>query len=225
MDVLAAWALAVSAMGLIASAVAVNYSRRQALASSEQALAAREQVVAAQQQVQAAQDQVNAANRQVDVALRQVEIAEMAQREASQPYVVVDIRPRTPGSSLLTLTIENLGVSLARDVRISIDPPLRSGMGAEHDSALATILQNPISHIPPRSAIKYSLGVSGPFISDESIEKVYRVSVNATGPYGPVGELSYLIDLRPLGPALLERESLEWSVKRLADAAEKQVKS
>ncbi|MYT20008.1 hypothetical protein GTW69_06855 [Streptomyces sp. SID7760] len=222
MDLVATSALVVSGLGLIASGFAVNYSRKQAHSSGQQAQAAREQVVAAQQQVRAAQEQVGAANRQVDAAMRQVEIAERAHREAAEPYVVVDIRPRTPGSELLTLTIENIGSTLARAVQIAISPPLRSSLGSEHERGLAAVLSQPIAHLPPRSVLKYTLDTGSGLFGDESIPRVYSVSVEAEGPYGPVGTLNYVIDLNVISHMVLDRESIEWSTKRLADESRKQ---
>ena len=157
MDLVAVSALAVSGLGLVASGIAVAYSRQQAQAGRQQAQAAREQVVAAQQQVHAAQEQVVAANRQVDAAMRQVEVAERAHREAAEPYIVVDIRPRTPGSMLLTLTIENLGATLARDVRVAISPPLQSSLGDDRADALNAVLARPIAQMPPRGILKYTM--------------------------------------------------------------------
>ncbi|MFI1173275.1 hypothetical protein [Streptomyces melanogenes] len=48
-------------------------------------------------------------------------------RESTQPYVVPDIQPRAGGSGLLVFTLENIGPTVARDVEISVAPPLKGG--------------------------------------------------------------------------------------------------
>ncbi|MGW4020697.1 hypothetical protein [Streptomyces sp. NPDC005009] len=221
MDVVAISALAVSGLGLVASGFAVAYSRQQAHAAKQQVIAANQQVTAAQEQLRTAREQVDAANRQVEAAVRQVEIAERAHREAAEPYIVVDIRSRTPGSMLLVLAIENLGTTLARNVRISISPPLQSSLGPERVEAINSVLSRPISQMPPRGVLKYTLDVGFGLFEDSSLPRVYSVTVNADGPYGAVETLNYVIDLNILQNAALDRETIEWSTKVLADEAKK----
>ncbi len=59
-------------------------------------------------------------------AWRQVREARVLREEQSRPFVVVDIQS-DPGS-LVYLEVVNMGTSLARDVRIEIDPPLESAI-------------------------------------------------------------------------------------------------
>ncbi|MEU4731062.1 hypothetical protein [Streptomyces sp. NPDC023588] len=54
--------------------------------------------------------------RQARVVAQANALAEKAPREQAEPCVIVDIRPRIPGSSLLVLVIENI-------VRPSVVPP------------------------------------------------------------------------------------------------------
>ncbi|WP_406514021.1 hypothetical protein OG851_40445 [Streptomyces sp. NBC_00161] len=57
---------------------------------------------------------------------RQLALAERIHREQNEPYVIVDIQPDPDGGALL-LVVENTGPTVARNVRISCDPPLESG--------------------------------------------------------------------------------------------------
>ncbi|MGY5126414.1 hypothetical protein [Streptomyces nigrescens] len=68
-------------------------------------------------------------HRQTAAATRGNALTERAQREQAEPYVIADIRPRGPGSSLMVFSIENIGSTLARDVQLTIDPPLRTTQG------------------------------------------------------------------------------------------------
>ncbi|MEF3111801.1 hypothetical protein [Streptomyces chrestomyceticus] len=70
---------------------------------------------------------------QAEAAKKANELTEKAQQEQVQPYVVADIRERVPGSQLVVFSIENTGPTMARDVKVSVDPPLRSTLGEESD--------------------------------------------------------------------------------------------
>lgn len=59
-------------------------------------------------------------------AWRQVKEARVLREEQNRPFIVVDIQS-DPGS-LVYLEVVNMGTSLARDVRIKIDPPLESAI-------------------------------------------------------------------------------------------------
>ncbi|MFD3699709.1 hypothetical protein ACFWUZ_26900 [Streptomyces sp. NPDC058646] len=73
-------------------------------------------------QARHANRQVNAAEQQVAVARQQLEHAEAVHREQNEPYVVVDIQPADSMSGVLVVVGENIGSTIARNVRISVDP-------------------------------------------------------------------------------------------------------
>ncbi|WP_125527124.1 hypothetical protein [Streptomyces sp. WAC 05379] len=228
MDVLPIAALAVSAFGLVVSGGAAWFARQQAKAgreqaraASDQARAASDQVVAAQQQVVAAQQQVSAANQQIDVARQQLAAAERAQREATEPYVVVDIRARSTGSQLLWLVIENVGPTLARDVRITVSPPLATTRGDEATAKLNAAVSRVIPVIPPGRMFGYTMDVGSALFADPQLPRVYTVTVDAMGPRGAVGTLTYVIDLNVLADSALNNDAVEWSTKRIADELKK----
>jgi hypothetical protein len=62
-------------------------------------------------------------------AWRQVEEARELRNEQNRPFVVVDFD--VDGGYLIYLEVMNLGTSLARDVKIEIDPPLESAIDIE----------------------------------------------------------------------------------------------
>ncbi|MFJ7230114.1 hypothetical protein ACIQVF_11275 [Streptomyces tendae] len=217
MDALPVAALAVSTLGLVISGGAATFARQQARWGREQAKAASDQVVAAQQQVVAAQQQVSAANQQIDVARQQLAAAERAQREATEPYVVVDIRARVPGSQLLWFVVENIGPTLARDVRIAVTPPLATSRGEEATAKLNAAASRVIPVIPPGRMFGYTMDVGSGFFADPQLPRVYTVTVDAKGPRGPVETLTYVIDLNVLADSALNADSIEWSTKRIAD--------
>ncbi|MEV0985470.1 hypothetical protein [Streptomyces sp. NPDC049949] len=82
-------------------------------------------------------------------------LTEKAQREQAEPYVIVDIRPRIPGSSPLVLAIENIGQTLARNVRIAVSPPPQATLGAERAATLNRAVGRPIATLPPKRRIPF----------------------------------------------------------------------
>ncbi|GLX17767.1 hypothetical protein [Streptomyces lavendulae] len=158
-------------------------------------------------------------------------LTEKAQREQAEPYVIVDIRPRIPGSSLLVLVIENIGQTLARNVRISVNPPLQTTLGSERAATLNRAVSRPIATLPPKRRIPFVMDMGHRLFSSE-LPKIYEFRVEADGPFGRVDPLIYTVDLEALRDSALETDSVEWSthqiakdLKRSADAQEEQSRS
>ena len=64
----------------------------------------------------------------VVVGYFQLREAQRQRREQTQPFVVVDIEPSPSFNKALNLIVHNTGLTVAHDVRITFDPPLRSSM-------------------------------------------------------------------------------------------------
>ncbi|MEU0674423.1 hypothetical protein ABZ330_16280 [Streptomyces sp. NPDC006172] len=163
-------------------------------------------------------------HQQMKEAKRANELTERAQREQAQPYVIADIRERVPGSQLLCFFIQNTGPTMARDVQLSIDPPLRSTQGEESDANLNRAVTRKISVLPPGRQLMFMLDV-GHRIFSSDLPRTYTVVVNSAGPFGPIEPLTYIIDLDVLRDSLLNRESLEWSTHVIAEEAKKSRKA
>lgn len=74
-------------------------------------------------------------------------------QEESRPFVIVDIRSSAAATHLLDLVIENAGQTVARDVRVSFTPPLRSA--SEHvDLESTALLTEGIPMLPPGRQVK-----------------------------------------------------------------------
>ncbi|MGW1767993.1 hypothetical protein ACWCQL_28610 [Streptomyces sp. NPDC002073] len=114
--------------------------------------------------------------RQARAVARANALTEKAQREQAEPYVIVDIRPRIPGSSLLVLVIENIGQTLARNVRISVSPPLQTTLGAERAATLNRAVGRPIATLPPKRRIPFVMDMGHQLFSSE-LPKIYQFRV------------------------------------------------
>jgi hypothetical protein len=84
------------------------------------------------------------------VAYRQLREARRLREAQAQPYVVVDVEPSVISRRILNLVIRNTGQTLARDVTIRFDPPLRSTLDTEgFPPAKFRALVNGIPALPP----------------------------------------------------------------------------
>ncbi|MES9558797.1 MULTISPECIES: hypothetical protein [unclassified Streptomyces] len=96
-------------------------------------------------------------------AAQQLALAERIHREQNEPYVIVDIQPERNDGSLL-LVIENAGPTVARNVRISCNPPLETGwapMGDEPDltQVIQQVLARTIPVLPPRRRLTFTADI------------------------------------------------------------------
>ncbi|MGV9290721.1 hypothetical protein [Streptomyces sp. NPDC003719] len=140
-------------------------------------------------------------------AAQQLALAERIHREQNEPYVIVDIQPERNDGSLL-LVIENTGPTVARNVRISCNPPLQSGwtpVGDEPDltQVIQQVLARPIPMLPPHRRLTFLLDSRERFKNTE-LPRVYTLTVNADGPAGAVETLEFTVDLDAVAWALLE---------------------
>ncbi|WP_157419838.1 hypothetical protein [Actinomadura kijaniata] len=174
-----AWALTVSIVSILIAGSAVWYARIQAGA-------ARKQATAAERQAESARDQAEAARQQVVI---DQEIA----RDQAQPYVYVDIRPDRRTGFFLMLVIENTGPTIARNVRVEVDPPLSSTSYQEVTNAPA--LTEGIASMPPGRSHRYFFDTAPARFENEELPRRYDVTVTAEGPFGPIEPLHYAIDL------------------------------
>lgn len=140
-------------------------------------------------------------------AAQQLALAERIHREQNEPYVIVDIQPERNDGSLL-LVIENAGPTVARNVRISCNPPLKSGwapVGDEPDltQVIQQVMARTIPMLPPRRRLTFLLDSRERFKNTE-LPRVYTFTVNADGPAGAVETLEFTVDLDAVAWALLE---------------------
>lgn len=134
-------------------------------------------------------------------ANEQLELAERIHREQNEPYVVVDIAPDRPGSSLLVLTIQNTGPTMARDVRIQATPELVSTQSTLTPRLVAAV-SRPIAMLPPGRRLVYAFDV-GHLRFSSDLPMRYDFTVDARGPQGEVEQLTYSVDLNILAGHLV----------------------
>lgn len=142
------------------------------------------------------------ARAQAQSAEGQLEVARQVHREQNEPYVIVDIQPQDARPLALVLVIQNIGPTMARNVRISVTPDLTSSQGDDVSEALARVLARTIAMIPPGRRLEYLFDF-GTVRFKSDLPMLFEFTVNSEGPAGPVEELTYTVDLDVLSEALI----------------------
>ncbi|MER6253796.1 hypothetical protein ABT224_20815 [Streptomyces sp. NPDC001584] len=165
-------------------------------------------------QARHASGQVVAAQEQVRVAQQQLEHAEAVHREQNEPYVVVDIRPDVSGT--LVIVVENIGSTIARNVRIEVDPPLESGWGEDLTEMLARAFSRTFPMLPPRRRLEFLLDEQERF-QNTDLPTAYAFTVRCEGPYGPVEDMEYVVDFGTYAETLIVGSPLRRVENKLGD--------
>ncbi|MFE2478240.1 hypothetical protein [Streptomyces sp. NPDC059389] len=147
---------------------------------------------------------------------RQLRLNERINKEANDPYVVADIRPRAGGSGLLVFVIENLGRTVARDVELTISPPIEGGEQADWDAKIMTAIGRKIPFLPPGRRLEWFFTFGGRFYMNATLPRQYTVTVKASGPSGPVEPMTYTIDLDVMQGMALDRETVVAKLDQIA---------
>lgn len=159
------------------------------------------------------------------IARRQLIQARELREEEAAPAVVVDIVPNEGASHILDLVIENVGKTVARNVKITFDPPLESATDMRgFDLAEWMPIREGIKTLVPGRRIKAMF--------DESVDRYnsdlprqYDVTVECSDWRGrPMQKQQFTLDMTPLYGAmnvqLRGMHQLVDEVKKLREAVE-----
>lgn len=129
-------------------------------------------------QLATAQDLAETARQQADL-----------QRESYQasisPSVWFDIWVDEQSAQILVFRLGNSGAAVARNVVVTIDPPLEPVMrGGGTGRDVQGSLSNGIAYLPPGRVMEWSLGVASAVVKQESVRE-RRISISGVGPFGP----------------------------------------
>jgi hypothetical protein len=124
----------------------------------------------------------------------QTVIQRKLREDAAQPYVWADVRPEEEHGVVMQLLLGNSGPTVATDIRVTIEPPLPSIPQLEGARAAQERLAEGFKSLPPGRTLGWWLG-HGWNVIEKDGSQVHRITINANGPFGPIPELSYDIDL------------------------------
>jgi hypothetical protein len=124
-------------------------------------------------------------------AWRQVHEARKLREEQARPFVIVDFEP----GFLVYLTVENVGRTMARDVRIEFDKPLQTTLERPRELDETPLFREPIPTLPPGKKIRVLFDQFNERL-DKGLPLTYRVKLRYRGPEGrKTWEHPYRLDL------------------------------
>ncbi|MCP2324932.1 hypothetical protein HDA40_003439 [Hamadaea flava] len=123
-------------------------------------------------------------------------------RNQKQPYVYVDIRPDEHQPALTVLLVRNQGPTVAKNVRVTLSPPLVSAL----HNAPENIETWEIGAIPPGAHLVRGIGVGNEILDRNP--KPIQITIEADGPRGPVDPSVYGIDIKALEGVLIGHRTL-----------------
>lgn len=150
-------------------------------------------------------------------AWRQVREARKTREAQSQPFVVVDIVPGKLWANRLTLVVENIGSTLARNVKLTFNPPLSSSFD---DNAIAKslLIREGISVLPPGRRIETLFDYTHDRL-EHKLPMRYEVTVQFADHRGKAEEsLPYVLDMEYIYDLELEGEK---SLHNVANSLDK----
>lgn len=136
------------------------------------------------------------ANKAVEQSKEQTKIQRDLMVQAAQPYVWADIQPDNQQGTMLQLVVGNVGPTMARNVKVVIDPAIPEHPAYSGATAVAQErLRDGILSLAPRRVIRWSLGRSFDLLEDKDDATIYRLRVTADGPYGALEPVEF--EVRP----------------------------
>jgi hypothetical protein len=170
-------------------------------------------------QARSARQQSIAAHAQVEIAQIQTDLQKQVWMDSVQPYVYVDVRVDEVSGVLLDLVVENTGSTVATDVRIVFDPPLRSTMNTRAADVETPGMPATLSSLPPGRRMTWTLDSSLSLFEagNEDYPRSYTVRITGEGPFGSLQPLEYVLNVEDyLGSAVRQPGTLKDVAKELA---------
>lgn len=123
----------------------------------------------------------------------QVRQAKQLREEQAKPFVVVKFELSAVSNQAINLVVENIGKTLARDVRIAFDRPLESAARSRgiHE---AKLFKDGIPVMPPGMRLE-TLFDFGPQRKDSSLPMTYRATVSYQGVRRKREDEEYVLDM------------------------------
>jgi hypothetical protein len=117
--------------------------------------------------------------------------------DSLQPYVYADIRVDEASGDLLDLVIENTGPTVATNVQIAFEPPLRSTLATGTVDLETPGVPATLSSLPPGRRMTWLLDSAMRLFEFEhaDLPRSYKVRITADGPFGELQPLEYVLDV------------------------------
>src|SRR5215203_4272348 len=132
--------------------------------------------------------------RSAKASREQTKRQKQASKDAAQPMLWVDIRGDDGQGHALVLLLGNSGPSIARNVKVILDPAPPSTLDIK---PILEILRQGIASLPPGRTMQWALGAAhNTGVWDA--HKAYRIRIEAEGPFGAIDPVEYAITVDQL---------------------------
>lgn len=163
--------------------------------------------------------------RTADAAMKQTEIQLEIAKQSGQPYVWADIQSNEDEGYMLHLVVGNSGPTLAQNIRVNIDPPIRGVVGYEEQAEVAQRrLKEGIRSLSPGRTLKWSLGPGNEYVQDEAANNSYNIHVTADGPWGPIEPLEFQVAVNDMRETLDMPVGSMHRIRKAIDKLEKTIR-
>lgn len=123
---------------------------------------------------------------QVQEMQRQTKLQRAIAQASAQPHVWADFRTFADDGWTLRFVVGNSGPTIARNVRVLVDPPLPSDERAsEFIDRLRPKLERGLASLAPGHQLDWPLGGS-PDLVNRAADLVHTIRIEYDGPFGPV---------------------------------------
>ncbi|WP_146046301.1 hypothetical protein [Streptomyces cahuitamycinicus] len=129
-------------------------------------------------------------------ARQQVTLARQLREDQAQPFVVVDFADNPVWNKAIDFVVENMGQTLAKNVKIKVDPPFQTTMDdSGHALGSSPLLTQAIPSLPPGKRIIALFDVSHDRHA-AGLPMKYTATVEFEDAHGkPQEPLTYILDL------------------------------
>ena len=185
------WAAAGSVVQAIATVLTLAVAILAARYAARQVREARAQVDEARK---TREDQAEQARRESE---EQAQREQRLREEKARPFVVVDFEPSPVWGNFIDIVFENVGKTLAKNVRFSFDPPLKSSQDDRggYDFEKSVLMTHGIPAMPPGKRVVALFDLSHERVKTD-LPMTYTVRVDLQDSQGRDQEpLEYVMDL------------------------------
>lgn len=185
------WAAVGSVIQAVATVLTLAVAFFAARYAGRQVREARAQVEEARKAREAQAEQARQASEE------QTQREQRLREEQARPFVVVDFEPSSVWGNIINLVFENVGKTLAKNVRFSFDPTLKSSQDERdgYDFASSVLLTQGIPAMPPGKRFVALFDLSHRRVKTD-LPMTYRVRVDLQDTQGRDQEpLEYVLDL------------------------------
>lgn len=158
---------------------------------------------------------------------RLVNASEQHSWEVSRPRLLIALRANQ-GGQFFILHIENVGLTSAEEVQLTLDQPVHQQFGRADDIQNVPVFKEGLRSFPPRTPIQIGLGVGFSYLGSEVDRSKHPLSFKVTATYKSGARViteKFPIDVRQQYDAtLLRRDYVEDFARNFPDKMSKDMR-